>query len=190
VKKLAIFGKIMIILLVFAALKLFIDEFAETDWEKNNHSGNPVSATYIRTHINRGNYFLNQGRILYYYRSDYDQASEKFRNAIAAYDKALDAIPENTPRFDRQKALAYSHRGHAKSELGNYLKAISDFRKVIEIKPDYCEAYFDIASLKYEIGDHTGALEEYRKISEKFDGTQRRKSEKEITLLKNKLNNN
>ncbi len=69
--------------------------------------------------------FLNEG-------NDYF-VKEKYEQAIASYDKAINIKP------DDHEALLY--RGSALDELQRYSEAIASYDKAVAIKPDYHEAW-------------------------------------------------
>ena len=60
-------------------------------------------------------------------------SKQQYREAIAAYDKAIQVNPSSR---------AYYNRGFAKMESGQELAAISDYTKAIERNPSYAKAYY------------------------------------------------
>ncbi len=94
--------------------------------------------------------FINQGnsRLL---SKDYKGAVEKFSAAI----KLAPADPD-----------AYVFRGQAYIYLMQYKDALADFNKAIDIEPNFAEAYDLRGIAKAELGDKTGACEDWVKSYE------------------------
>ena len=80
----------------------------------------------------------------------YLHQDKNWEAAILAYDKAIG--------LKQDKAVAYSNRGAAKSELGRYEDAIADFDKAIDLDPYYAAAYSNRGVTKSESGDPLNAL--------------------------------
>src|SRR5262249_12575522 len=71
--------------------------------------------------------------------SSYDQAvnlhrAGKFKEAIAAYDKAIQADPKS--------ARAFVGRGEAYARLGQTERAVKDFDQAIKLSPKTAEGYY------------------------------------------------
>lgn len=64
-----------------------------------------------------------------------DEASRE--EAVADFDKAID--------LDAKSVAAYNGRGAAFKFAGQVEAALADWRKVLELKPDFTDAYFNIA---------------------------------------------
>ena len=60
-------------------------------------------------------------------------------------------------------AETYFVRGNAKADLGQYLAAISDFDKAIQLKPDAANAYINRGIAKAELGRYSAAISDYDK---------------------------
>ena len=58
----------------------------------------------------------------------------KFKEAIAAYDKAIKAAPK--------AAEAYLGRGSAYAKLGQADRAVKDYDDAIQLNPDLADAYY------------------------------------------------
>ena len=58
-------------------------------------------------------------------------------------------------------AATYFFRGIAKSELGLYHEAISDYDKAIRLKPDYANAYYWRGHAKADLKQYTAAIADY-----------------------------
>ena len=52
----------------------------------------------------------------------------------------------------------YFFSGNTKLELGQYKAAIDDYKKAIDLKPDYAEAYINRGGAKAEWGQYTAAI--------------------------------
>jgi len=71
---------------------------------------------------------------------------EKYKEAIAEFNKALEINPESSSYF-------FSFRGDAHFELGNYQEAINDYTKAIELKPKYAHAYYNRGLAYNDLGN-------------------------------------
>ena len=60
-------------------------------------------------------------------------------------------------------AETYFVRGKAKTDLGQYLAAISDYDKGIQLKPDDAQAYYNRGLAKYYLGQYLAAISDYDK---------------------------
>ena len=67
----------------------------------------------------------------------------------------LEAEKVNAEISDEDRAEFYFNRGVSKNKSGDYLGAISDFNKSIEIYPNVFLTYFYRGVAKIEIGDYT-----------------------------------
>lgn len=76
----------------------------------------------------------------------------KVGNAIAVTNKLL-ALGE------KFYAVEYNNRGIVKYKANNYLEAIEDYNKAIEIDPTY--AYINRGNVKEGLNDYLGAIEDY-----------------------------
>ena len=95
--------------------------------------------------------FYNQGNDLLF-------ASEKYQEAIASYDQALEIKPDY--------AKAWHNRGFALDELGRSEEAIASYDKALEIKPDYATAWNHRGNSLADLGRHEEALDSYNKAIE------------------------
>jgi len=90
--------------------------------------------------------------------------------AKEAFEKALEmdntTIEEGT--YKRMERKYYS-RGLTYYEMREYDKAISDFNKAIELKPDYAEAYRDLGKAYVAIGDTAKATEAFETAISLFE---------------------
>ena len=60
-------------------------------------------------------------------------------------------------------AETYFAQGNAKAALGQYFAAISDYDKVIQLKPDAVNAYINRGTAKAGLGQHIAAISDYDK---------------------------
>ena len=60
-------------------------------------------------------------------------------------------------------------RGNTYKELKEYQKALADFNKAIEIKPDLAEAYLVRGGTHYELKEYQKAFDDVQKASDLFD---------------------
>ena len=60
-------------------------------------------------------------------------------------------------------AETYFTRGNTKAALGQYVDAISDFDKAIQLKPDDAKAYVNRGLAKYYLGQYLAAISDYDK---------------------------
>lgn len=82
----------------------------------------------------------------------------KQSKTIANYGNAIE--------LDLHDADAYSKRGDAYGEMGEYDKAIADYNKAIELDPNHALAYFNRAYAYGEIGEYKKAIADYSKTIE------------------------
>ena len=75
----------------------------------------------------------------------------KFDEAVVALDQAV--------KYDKNNYEAYYLRGCAKTNAQHYEEALADFEKAIELKPDYADAYFNIAKVYTMLRDDDKACE-------------------------------
>ena len=77
----------------------------------------------------------------------------KFKEAIAAYDKAIKANPN--------LAEAYFNRGNAHYDLGQNQQALKDYSEAIRLNPQDSEAYFNRANVYRRLKQDKPALNDY-----------------------------
>ena len=77
---------------------------------------------------------------------------------MANFEKAV----EN----DETRWKAIHNRGVSYALAGKYEKSITDFTRVIELRPDYPNAWFNRAEIRYELGHFEQAIPDYTKMLE------------------------
>jgi len=65
-----------------------------------------------------------------------------------------------------QTAEDYVDKGVAKYELDDYMGAIQDYNKAIELNPNYARAYYNRGATKGKLGEYRGAIQDYNKAIE------------------------
>jgi tetratricopeptide (TPR) repeat protein len=89
---------------------------------------------------------------------------ERFGAVAVDMEIQLDQQIVSLPFSQIPNANDYFLSGYDKNEKGDYNGAILDYRKAIEINPDFALAYINLGNIKYEInGDLTGALADYNR---------------------------
>ncbi len=89
-------------------------------------------------------------------RANHLQNIQKYREAIADYNKYIQMNPYNHS--------AYQNRGTAHERLKEYDKALSDYSKVIELKPNDTIAYFNRGVVYDAINNPWQAIREYTTV--------------------------
>lgn len=84
--------------------------------------------------------------------SDFQKAEETLTKAI---------------KYDKNNFEAYYYRGCAKVNAKKYNEAIADFKKAVEIKYDYADAYFNMGRSYYLLNNEEKACECY-KLADKY----------------------
>jgi tetratricopeptide (TPR) repeat protein len=82
-------------------------------------------------------------------------AQGKQEEAIKLFSRAIDLLPDF--------ARAYTFRGSAKFDIGDWDGAYDDYTKAIEIDPTYAEPYDFRGRLRLFWHDKEGACEDFRK---------------------------
>ncbi len=68
-----------------------------------------------------------------------------------------------------ESAVFYFNRGVEKSNAGDYLRAISDYSKAIEINPNLPELYYNRGVAKAHLKDYSEAISDFSKVIEMID---------------------
>ncbi len=64
---------------------------------------------------------------------------------------------------DDNNRLAYNNRGSAHAALGNYMQAIEDYSRAIEINPEHAKSYYNRGSAYGRTGNFRQAIEDFTK---------------------------
>ncbi|MGD0277455.1 MAG: tetratricopeptide repeat protein [Syntrophales bacterium] len=84
--------------------------------------------------------------------------SNEYTNPLKAIEYLNHAI-----RLKPDYAEAYSNRGWAYANLGQYDRAVEDYNKAIQLKPDLAEAYSNRGLAYSKLGQNDRAIEDYNK---------------------------
>ncbi|MBI4929136.1 MAG: tetratricopeptide repeat protein [Bacteroidetes bacterium] len=76
-----------------------------------------------------------------------------FRDSITVWSDVL-------KKYD-DSYVAFYNRGVAYKDLNEYKKAIIDFNKSIEMRPEYDRAYTNRGAIRVILGDYNGAIEDF-----------------------------
>ena len=104
----------------------------------------------------------------------YMDEGNKLMMNYGKFEEAEEALTQAI-KYDKNNAEAYYLRGCTKVNRQKYKEALPDFEKAIELKPDYADAYFNIARVYailheddkacefFKLADHYGRpnLEDY-----------------------------
>ena len=96
----------------------------------------------------------------------YTEEGAKLLLRYSKYDEAEKTLTKAI-RYDRNNCEAYYYRGCAKVNAQKFEDAIADFKKAVEIKPDYADAYFNIGKTYFIMHDEEKACE-YYKLADKY----------------------
>ena len=80
--------------------------------------------------------------------------------------KLLDKSKSATLLSEQNQSIStetYNFGGNVKFKQGDYVGAIADYDKAIQLKPDYAEAYNNRGLAKHELGKHEAALADFDK---------------------------
>ncbi len=85
-------------------------------------------------------------------------ASELDAKALASFEKAV--------ANDETRWKAIHNRGVSYALAGKYEKSIVDFTRVITLRPDFPNGWFNRAEIRYELGHYDQAITDYTKTLE------------------------
>jgi tetratricopeptide (TPR) repeat protein len=82
----------------------------------------------------------------------------ELRSVISDFDRCADLSPR----------MAYAHydKGNALVEMGDYTSALAAYRKAIELKPDFGEAYYNLAYVYFQLGNRAEGASNLSKAGE------------------------
>ena len=87
-----------------------------------------------------------------------EEKQQEYEKSIGYYTQAI--------KFNPDLAEAYSNRGNAYNDLGNFASAIADCTQAIQLKPDFVEAHYN-RGIAYEQKDsYDRAITDYTKTIE------------------------
>lgn len=89
-----------------------------------------------------------------------DEGSELLLR-YSQYEKAEEVLTKAI-QYDRNNYEAYYYRGCAKFNANKHKEAIADFKKAVELKPDYADAYFNLGRTYFLLNDEDHACENYK----------------------------
>lgn len=124
---------------VYRDMERYEDALAEFQAALTQRPANPLkmAATY-----ELGNAYLDLG---------------KYAEAINAYDQTLKILNDEWMKSDSRDGKQYLpsphyNKGLAHIGLGQKEQAVADFKKVIELKDDFSEAYFNLGLTLWQLG--------------------------------------
>ena len=96
----------------------------------------------------------------------YMDEGNKLMMAYGKFDEAEEALNQAI-KYDKSNYEAYYLRGCAKVNNKKYKESLEDFEKAIELKPDYADAYFNIARVYTMLRNEDKACE-YFKLAQQY----------------------
>ena len=146
---------------------------------------------YLEAYNNRGNLLLELGKSTEALKSfekaiklkpDFAEAYnnqgnallklKRIDSALKSYEKSISLMPNYYQAY-HNCGRAFYERNKKNEILKNYEKskkfnsdldsAIKNYKKAIELKPDFAEAYFDLGSIFSEVNKNDAAIEYYQK---------------------------
>ena len=146
---------------------------------------------YLEAYNNRGNVLLELGKSTEALKSfekaielkpDFAEAYnnqgnallklKRIDSALKSYEKSISLMPNYYQAY-HNCGRAFYERNKKNEILKNYEKskkfnsdldsAIKNYKKAIELKPDFAEAYFDLGSIFSEVNKNDAAIEYYQK---------------------------
>ncbi|MEM2969821.1 MAG: AAA family ATPase [Candidatus Bathyarchaeia archaeon] len=115
----------------------------------------------------------------YYQKANFFYEHGEFEKAAEFYTKAIACARSDDPVYKY-----YNNRGLAYACLEKYQEAIADFLKVIELKPNFAEAWYLLGLAKEYIGNLQEAIEAYEKALELNPDFKDAQNRKELVLSK------
>jgi tetratricopeptide (TPR) repeat protein len=137
-----------------------IDRFTTEMWLQRRMNP-PLNANSAEAHIHDGLELLGS--------HEYDAAIAEFTEAIKIGSQS--------------DAVAYNNRGMAHGAKQEYALAIGDYKKALEINPEYTKAYSNLGIVYCSITEYNGAIETLTEAIERLSKESARDSNNEETLL-------
>lgn len=91
----------------------------------------------------------------YFYRAIAKNDLGDFSGAIVDYSKIILVKPD---------ADSYYNRGNSRYSLKNYEGAKADYEKAFELDPNFLDALYSLAYVKYDLGDFEGTIKDVTKL--------------------------
>ncbi len=104
----------------------------------------------------KGNYSYLQGNQFY--------EQKKFKEAISFYSQAIDSLNAATPKPAALLVKVYNNRGNSYGQMGNYLFALFDYNKAIELDKKLVESYLNRANVQTLLGNFSDAVADLNKV--------------------------
>lgn len=102
---------------------------------------------------------------LYYYKANLSLTSGQFNEAVYLYKEA---IIKKADFFEAYLGLSIAYR-----ELGQYDKAHDAIIKVLELKPDYYQVYYNLGLILEKQGREKEAIKAYKEFLDQVPGAAR-----------------
>jgi tetratricopeptide (TPR) repeat protein len=98
------------------------------------------------------------GHLAWFERADDLFQQQRYKDAVVAYDRVLQAKPEHD--------LAWFKRGIALENLHYYEDAIASYEQVVQLQPEDYLAWFKLGSALEQVQRHPQALQSYEQVVE------------------------
>ncbi len=79
------------------------------------------------------------------------------------YDEIIALLPDELMAKNEK---LWNAKGNAYSELNKFEKAITNFKKAIDINPEYADAYYNIGNTYYDLQEYNNAIKHFEKAIE------------------------
>jgi eukaryotic-like serine/threonine-protein kinase len=132
-----------------------------------------VLEAFIREQPDHADHYFNCGLLRSAFASDlftardFDSARKEFQEAIAAYTKVIEQVPDNAVT---QNNLAWLYATCPETELRDPAKAVALARKAVELQPADGSGWNTLGAAQYRAGDWQAAVEALTKSMELRSG--------------------
>jgi len=89
-------------------------------------------------------------------------AAKRYEKAVQEYTLVMESGTLPLAQFPE----AYCNRGRAFYETGDLDRALTDFMRAIELRPEYAEAYHNRGMVHRKMGQDAEAVADFRKAKE------------------------
>jgi tetratricopeptide (TPR) repeat protein len=103
----------------------------------------------------KGFYSYQKGNKLY--------EQQKFKEAIYAFEQAIDSFSQINPKPVANLVKAHNNKGNSHGQLQNYLFALFDYNKAIELDKKLVESYMNRANVQTLLGNFSDAVADLNK---------------------------